>query len=283
MPKDAELERDLGATFALQITRVVQYTKDYSILKRTLGKAAAALFEEEVQRRVSPVVGIGGGSTLYEMIEDLEFKPRDIRLYPMSMMGRGPEIEYVDSVYLTTSLFYKSKPMAKAFVTGIPPLPSRRERAVTFVQFLLEEIPEVRLVYEGAKNVDIAFIGLGAMIPMGDFTDELSKLGVSLRDLKTNGAVGGINYNWFDSRGNQIGQYFLTVSIDDLKRLSKDPSRLVVLVAGGKHKIDPIRIALSSRMVNAIVTDELTASLLTKAAGSVALKDSIQRTSSAEG
>lgn len=113
---------------------------------------------------------------------------------------------------------------------------------------------------------------LGAVIPMGDFTDELSKLGVSLRVLKAKGAAGGINYNWFDNHGNQIGQYLLTVGIDDLKRLSKDPNRLIVLVAGGKHKIDPIRIALSSRMVNAMVTDELTASLLTEAAGSEALK-----------
>jgi hypothetical protein len=209
------------------------------------------------------------------MIEALEFKPRDVRIYPMAMIGRGPEIEYVDSIYLATSLFYKSRPMAKAFVTGIPPLPSKREKAVTFTQFLLEEIPEVKLVYDGARNVDIAFIGLGAVIPMGDFTDELSKLGVSLRDLKAKGAAGGINYNWFDNQGNQIEQCFLTVSVDDLKRLSKDPNRLVVLIAGGKHKVDPIRIALSSRMVNAIVTDELTASLLIEAAGGVTLEDSI--------
>lgn len=268
MLEDAQLQQlqtKLGAMFALQVTKVVQYTKDYSALKRTLGKAAAVLFDEEVQKRVFPAVGIGGGSTLYEMIEALEFKPRNIRIYPMSLIGRGPEIEYVDSIYLATSLFYKSRPMAKAFVTGIPPLPSKREKAVTFTQFLLEEIPEVKLVYEGARNVDIAFIGLGAMIPMGDFTDELSKLGVSLRDLKAKGAVGGINYNWFDNHGNQIGQYFLTVSIDDLKRLSEEPNRLIVLVAGGKHKIDPIRIALSSRMVNAIVTDKLTAISLVKA------------------
>ena len=158
--EDAKLQTRLEVIFALQVTRVVQYTEDYSILKRDLGKAAAALLDEEVQKRVSPVVGIGGGSTLYEMIEALEFKPRDIRIYPMSMIGRGPEIEHVDSIYLATSLFYKSRPMAKAFATGIPPLPNRREKAVTFTQFLLEEIPEVKLVYDGARNVDIAFIGL---------------------------------------------------------------------------------------------------------------------------
>lgn len=268
MVEDAQLQTNLGARFALQVVKLVSYTEDYSMLKRALGKTAAALFDEEIQKKVSPVVGIGGGSTLYEMIESLDYKSRDMRIYPISMIGRGPEIEYVDSTYLATSLFYKSRPAVKAFVTGIPPLPSDKEKALAFTQFLLEEIPEVRMVYEGARNVDMAFVGLGAMIPMGDFTDELSKLGVTLRDLKAQGAVGGINYNWFDGYGNQIGQYFLTVSIGDLKRLSSDPDRLIVLVAGGKHKIDPIRIALSSRMVNAIITDELTALRLTEAAES---------------
>jgi len=256
------MERKIKEMFGLQVVKILKYTKDYAYLKEILGKEAAILLEEEVGKRNFPRLGIGGGNTLYKMIEHLSFKPRKIRIYPMAMIGRGLEIEYVDSIYLVTSIFYKSLPEAKAFTIGIPPLPKKSDIAISFKQFLLNEIPETKLVYKGAKNVDIAFIGAGAVIPTGSFTDELSKLGITIQNLKAKGVIGGINYNWCDGDGNQIGEYFITVSIEDLRALSNDENKLVVLVAGGEHKFDIIRVSLSTKIVNAIITDDLNAQRL---------------------
>lgn len=275
------IENKLLEMFDLQVVRIVRYTRDYASLKKRLGEAAANIFEEEVAKRDSPSVGVGGGSTLYEMVEHLGFRPRKIRIYPMAMIGRGPEIEYVDSVYLVTSIFYKSLPAGKGFAVGIPPLPKNRASAINFSRHLLDEIPEIKLVYGGAKNVDIAFVGAGAVIPTGDFSDELSKLGVSIQSLRVDGAIGGINYNWSDKDGNQIGNYFITIGIEDLRTLSCDPSKLIVLVAGGEHKLHMIKTALSTKMVNAIVTDDLIGRCLisgedTTARESIPIKETIE-------
>lgn len=262
MPDSGQLEAQLQDAYALRFVRLVPFTQDYGVLKRSLGECAALLFGELIGESLQISVGIGGGATIRAMIESLPREPRTIRIYPMSLVGRGPEIKYVDSGYLVAALFHKSRPLARAFVVGIPPLPSEKTEAKAFNKYLLSAIPEVRLVHEGAKRVGVAFVGLGAMLPMEDFSSEMAKLGVSIRDLLADGALGGINYNWFDVSGNQIGQYFITVSVAELKQMAADPAKLIVLVAGGKHKQESLGIALSSRMANCLVTDSQTASSL---------------------
>ena len=50
-----------------------------------------------------------------------------------------------------------------------------------------------------------------------------------------------MNYNYFDAHGEQIGEYFLTVSVQDLKDMSRNMEKKVVLVAGGIALIGPLR------------------------------------------
>ncbi len=257
-----DIEKKLKDTFNLKIVKVIPYIKDYSSLKIALGKAAARVFEKLIARKIFPRVGIGGGGTIYEMVDSLQFKPRKVLIYPMTIIGRGPEIFHVDSVFLVTSLFFKSLPVARAFTVGIPPLPNNKKKARNFKKYLLKEIPEVNLIYKGANNVDIAFIGAGAIIPMGDFSNELLKLGISIKNLENTNVIGGINYNWFDRFGNQIGDYFINTNIKNLKLLSKKNNKLIVLVAGGSHKIESIKTIITTKMVNSIVTDDLNANHL---------------------
>jgi deoxyribonucleoside regulator len=263
LPADHDkLEADLRDRFGLQAVKVVDYSDDYEQLLKNLGRGGAALFEEICQIRWGARVGLGGGITLYEVVEALDTKPRQIELYPLALVGRGSELEHVDSVFLVTALYFKSRPAAKAFVVGVPPLPQSRIKAQKFTADLLTEVDEVREVYQAARDVDVAFVGLAPLPPDRGMLKEFVKVGLDLRALKGKGAVGVINYNSYDQHGEQIGEYFLTVSIQDLKDMSKNAEKKVVLVAGGLHKFEAIKTALATRMFNTLVIDHRTAQKL---------------------
>jgi len=263
LPADHDkLEADLRDRFGLQGVKVVDYSDDYEQLLKNLGRGGAALFEEICQIRWGARVGLGGGITLYEVVEALDTKPRQIELYPMALVGRGSALEHVDSVFLVTALYFKSRPGAKAFVVGVPPLPQSRLKAQKFTADLLTEVDEVREVYQAARDVEVAFVGLASLPPDRGTLKEFVKVGLDLKYLKGKGAVGVMNYNHFDQRGEQIGEYFLTVSIQDLKDMSSNAEKKVVLVAGGLHKFDAIKTALATRMFNTLVTDHRTAQKL---------------------
>ncbi|MBI3326293.1 MAG: hypothetical protein HYZ81_06280 [Nitrospinae bacterium] len=263
LPADhGKLEADLRDRFGLQGIKVVDFTDDYEQLLKNLGRGGAALFEEICQIRLGARVGVGGGVTLHEVVEALDTKPRQIELYPLALVGRGPELEHVDSVYLVTALYFKSRPAAKAFVVGVPPLPQSRPKAQKFAASLLTEVDEVQEVYQAARDVEVAFVGLGTLPPDRGMLKEFGKVGLDLKTLKGKGAVGVMNYNFFDGRGGQIGEYFLTASVEDLKDMSGNPEKKVVLVAGGLHKFEAIKVALATRMFNTLVTDHRTAQKL---------------------
>jgi deoxyribonucleoside regulator len=263
LPADHDkLAAELQERFALQAVKVVDFSDDYEQLLKNLGRGGAALFEEICQIRWGARVGFGGGITLHEVVDALDTKPRQIELYPLALVGRGSELEHVDSVFLVTALYFKSRPAAKAFVVGVPPLPQSRVKAQQFTADLLTEVDEVREVYQAARDVEVAFVGLGTLPPDRGMLKEFGKVGLDLKTLKARGAIGMMNYNYFDHRGVQIGEYFLTVSVQDIQAMSRTVEKKVVLVAGGLHKFEAIQLALTHRMFNMLVTDHRTAQKL---------------------
>jgi len=243
----------------LRDVHIVSYSYEYSTLKERMGKVGSKLFEELIISCDNPRVGIGGGSTIHSIIDALSYKPRTLRIFPTALIGRGPEVSHIDSTFLATLLYLKSRPLSKAFIINVPPLPSNRTVALEFIPNLIKEVDEVRWLAKEMDDLDIAFIGLGALIPTGDFDDEMAKLGVSITTLKNKGVVGGINYNWFTSDGDQVVHDFLTVSVQTLKSLSRDKNKQIVLVAGGTHKVPALETALSYGMANTLITDSLSA------------------------
>jgi deoxyribonucleoside regulator len=251
-----KLETAIKKRFSLSFVRVVEAHSDYDIVKTNLGQAAVDLLETYIQRRSRVKLGIGGGGTLLRMVELLEQRPRQVDIYPLSFFGRGPLVEFISSTFLATYLVIKSLPLATGHIVAIPPLPSRRELAVGFATWLLEEFPEISQVYNGVKTMDLGFVGLGAAIPSRDIFAEFSKLGYTFEYMQEHGAVGGINYNYFDKNGEQIGKGIMTLSVEELRELASDASKTIVLVAGGVHKREAIAVAVETRMVNGLITDE---------------------------
>ncbi|MFC1760437.1 sugar-binding domain-containing protein [Candidatus Neomarinimicrobiota bacterium] len=246
----------------LKNVHVVGYCYDYQQLKKRLGKTASTVFDDLILKYKYPRVGIGGGSTIYEFVKSSKELNRRIKIFPTALIGRGPEITYYDSSFLAMLMHLKSRPESNVFIVNIPPFPNRTSGAKKFKNYLLSNIDEVNWIYKLMNTIDIAFISVGAMAYTGDFDKEMNKLGVTIKDLSINGVVGGINYNWFTAEGLQKTDYFLTVSIDKLKELSKKHKKRIVLVAGGSHKINAIKIALESEMINTLITDYQSAKYL---------------------
>ena len=165
-------------------------------------------------------------------------------------------VEFVSSTFLAFYLLTKSMPIASANIVGVPPLPKDPKKAKVFAAWLLREIDEVRQVCEESRSVDLAFVGIGAAIPSRDIFSEYGKLGYSFDYMQQKGAIGGINYNYFDMEGRQISEGILTMSINDLRELSADSSKTIVIVGGGTHKRKALEVSIKTRMANALITDE---------------------------
>ena len=82
-----------------------------------------------------------------------------------------------------------------------------------------------------ARDVEVAFVGLNALQLDCGMLKEFSKVGLDLKTLKGKGGAGVINYNNFDGLGQQIGEYFLSVSIQDPRDV-QNAEKNVVLVVG---------------------------------------------------
>ncbi len=255
------LENVLAKAYGLRDVRVVMMEKDYDTLKRNLGKAGAQLLDERLMQGNQLRVGIGGGASLLEIAEVLTAKPRRVDLYPLAMFGRGPQVEFVSSSFLVSYLLIKTQPLSRAFNVSLPPLPDDREQAqLLSAQF--RALSAVQVIHEESKKVDLAFVGLVALTKTDGMFREFDSLGYDQDYFFRHGVVGGINYNYFDRAGHQIGTGLLTLSIDEIRAMANNPMQEVVLVAGGNHKREAIHVAVRTHMVDTLITDEDTAEYL---------------------
>ena len=112
-----------------------------------------------------------------------------------------------------------------------------------------------------AARADLALVGIGA--PMSDSV--IVEAGIlntaELAELKAMGAVGDIALRFFDAEGRAIDHAINDRIIGlDLAQIRRIPR--VIGVAGGDGKYEVIRGALRGRLVDVLITDEMTATRL---------------------
>jgi DNA-binding transcriptional regulator LsrR (DeoR family) len=266
LPKRPRLEAALVERFNLRDAVVIPFGEARDI-KEDLGVAAARYFEKVAADGVR--VGLSCGYTLYCVIRALrERRFRDLSIYPLSAESTLQLVDLFPNT-LVGMMAAKYRPHVRAFALPVQVLGSlngiQRER-----QRLLRR-REVRRIYEGAHNVDIALVGIGLI---GEATAGFCSLaefyGVSVRRLRALGVVGEINYHPYDEDGSIVDrrelrpltQRVLAVTPGRLRELSAAYGKLVVAVAGGPDKREAIRGAMRGRFANVLVTDEDTAAAL---------------------
>jgi deoxyribonucleoside regulator len=270
-PKLHQLSEELKKKYDwIQDAIVITYADDLAFLRRMLGKAAAQYFESAVTDGAT--VAIGGGDTMYEMVMALPQEERGVFLVPAAIIDTGPVLTHIDPTVLLTILWVRSgrRPGHAHFATGLPlnkPL-SRQKLKEEYEDFCRRKA--VQQVLAKMKRADFMFASLGCLNADPDYEKLsprphkylLDNLRLTEATLAGEGAIGDINYSFFNEEGGTSPDWnlFPSLGVDQLRQMIKAKKRVVVAV--GRYKLPALKAALRGRLFNVLITDEVAASEL---------------------
>lgn len=249
--------------------------QDY--LKMDIGQAAARYFERVVGNNAR--IGISCGMTLYEMVRQIrETAAKEIKIYPLAADTSYESVDIFPNT-LVGMLVAKLRPNATAYA-----LPSQIIEDSSDVLKRREEIlkqPRIKKIFDEAKKVDIAFIGVGAIekgVP--GFCMIAGQYNLSCEEIKEeNEAVAEYNYALIDSKGKPLAEKselrsnekfqevtnrIISVPLKTIRELAEKHGKLIVCLAGGENKVDGIHAVLEGKLANVLITDYETAMHLLK-------------------
>jgi DNA-binding transcriptional regulator LsrR (DeoR family) len=249
------LEKSLEEKYELKEAVLIdaEDTDSSDIIKRKLGSSAANYLHRTISN--GDTIGVSWGTTLQAMVDAMQPKK-------------------VDDVHIVQTLGGVGPPEAKAHATDI----SRRLSKVLDAQLTLLPAPgivgsvqarEVLLAerrVKGALNLfsqmNTLYVGIGAMKTNPVLHKDGAEISAELYDEVINSkAVGDIALQFYDINGNAIDSelrnLLIGITPEEIKQVDT-----VVGIAGGAEKLNAIRGALKSNLINVLITDNLTAAQL---------------------
>ncbi len=250
---DSELENTIRESFGLKevwIARV--FTSEEKLVVKKVAQLAASYLKKKVEPYLS--LGVAYGRTLFEMTNFLPDNPvMGLRVIQI-MGGYGKLKGDIMAVEL-------ARRIAQAFHGDVVYLLAPAFAQDPKAKEAIENEEKIKLVMDLAKKVDMALVGIGGVSPISTLMDTGEIYPQEREELLQKGAVGNICGNFYDIEGNQVNNSAdkrrISIALEDLKKIP-----LVVGVAGGKSKVEPILGALRGKLVNVLITDELTAQSL---------------------
>lgn len=251
--KVLEIENQLKEKFGLKEVRIaVSFQENDKILLKRVAQVAASY----LKNRLEPysVLGVAYGKTIFEIIHYLT--PKKIPgLRVIQIMGgygklkgdvmavelarRIAEIFDGQVVYLMAPAFAKDQTTRDAILSN----------------------EGISKVLDMSKKVDIALVGIGGVLETSTLLDTGDLYDYEIEELRKKKVAGNICGNFYDENGAIIetlaDKRRISISLQDLQKIP-----LVIGVAGGKNKLLPILGALNGKFVQALITDDLTASQL---------------------
>ncbi len=252
----AALESLIEQKFGIEEVIIVDVPDTHSpqIIARELGAAAASyLF-----RVIGPedVIGVSWGYTIRGMVAALEPKNfPNVRIVQMTGGIGKPESE------AHATELCRAMARMLACKLALLPAPGVVQNRETREVYLMDE--HVRAAMSLLPKITLAFVGIGSLNSYTIATrDETILTQADLDEAIANGAVGDIANRFINVNGEPV-QVELNERIIgiELKQLLQVPR--VVGVAGGENKIDAIRAALRGKLLDVLITDQITAKMLT--------------------
>jgi len=247
-----DVERELEKAYGLDEVVVVQYSDDAEDIVTQLGVAAAGYLARSLSDQ--QVLDLSWGTTLLAVIDALASQSLpDLRVVQMlGGLGRLESETYGADLTMR---------MAQTLGARMRLLPSPGIVASKLVRDALLQDVNIAETLALAARADLALVGIGA--PMSDSV--IVEAGIlntaELAELKAMGAVGDIALRFFDAEGRAIDHAINDRIIGlDLAQIRRIPR--VIGVAGGDGKYEVIRGALRGRLVDVLITDEMTATRL---------------------
>ena len=256
LQRHLELEALLTAHLDLQIVRVLDHcSSDYEEGLRSVGALAAQLLEELFNNDL--LIGTSWGTGVYEAVRALNPLPLSgVKVVQMigSLGTFNPTIDGPEIVWrLAEKLFGQYATL---------PAPLLVEDEAMRQSFLRAE--HIASVVNSYKDIDLAIVGIGTVAPARASLLRAGYMTVDqLDELRQAGAVGDVCVNHFDIEGNIIDipltRRLVCINTEDLRNIP-----LKIGIALGPEKVAPILGACRAKLVNVLVTDEITASQVVK-------------------
>lgn len=252
----ADLEAALRARYGLGEAIVVDCSEDRdgAIMAR-IGEAAAHFLEVTLQE--GEVIGVSSWSqTILQMVENIHpLKGTRARYVVQTLGGMGNPSVQTHATQLTTRLAKLTGAETRLLaVQGLAASPEARE--------ILLADPYVQATMGLFGQISLAVVGIGALEP----SELLARSGnifsgQELADLAAAGAVGDISLRFFDAAGKavktRLDDRVIGLSLPELGRIDR-----VMALAGGRSKTRAISGALSTGLIDVLVTDRFTAARL---------------------
>jgi DNA-binding transcriptional regulator LsrR (DeoR family) len=244
-----EVAEKLRLRFALELVEVVPSDPGSSSTVLGVAQSAAAEIERRLRTADPIIMAIGTGRTLKATIEQLtpmEAPQHRIVSLTGNIAPDGSASFYNVIFNMADAIKARSFPMPLPVIAS-----SREERDMLLGQ------PMVKETLALAARADVTFIGIGDLGPEAPLYLDGFISKDELKALQKAGAVGEIVGWAFDAQGKLIEG--LTNERVASAPLPSRESSLVVALAMGERKLPGIRAALNRRLVNGLMTDELTA------------------------
>ncbi len=243
-----QLATRLRERFGLRDAVVVPTAQGRLSRERTNERVAAAL-AAFVRRHLHPgaVVGVSWGDSVARSLSMLSEESLD----GVQFVATAGELSAIDEV-LTRSPHVLQR---------LRTLPAPLLVSSESVAEAIRGEDAVRDVLDLARSAVVTLTGMGAAtaggsaVTFGVTTDD------EVAEFAARGAVGDMLGEWYDLEGRVVETSWsrrrIGLGLDELRKLSN-----VVGVAGGVEKVDAIRGAIAGHLIDALVTDEPTATAL---------------------
>lgn len=246
------LEAELVRRYGLKDCRVAPGLGATGDPTRAIAGVAAGLFESFLGRSDPQVIAVGTGRALRAMADELQQQRCD-RHRIVSLIGNiAPD---GSASFFDVLMRIADRLHAPHYPMPVPVISDTVDERAAF-----HRLRPVQAVVALARAADATFVGVGQM---GDdaplYLDGFITAG-DLAELRARGAAGEIAGNIFDAAGRYLDSG-ISARMGGV-RIAPGRAEPIIGVAAGASKIPAIRAALAGRIINGLVTDEMTAQAL---------------------
>ncbi|MBX6321395.1 MAG: sugar-binding transcriptional regulator [Rhodospirillaceae bacterium] len=243
----AALERRLVERYLLQEATVVPTPERPELVRDAIGVGAGAWLSRNI--RDGMTIGMGWGRTLRSVLRAVQGRNFE-RLSIVSLQGGLAHCSRLNTFEIVSDfadLFNADRHFFAAPIYAS----SAAARDVILEQDAIRE------THEKARRADLAILTVGDMVESLIIIYGLAGP-EEVRSLRAAGAVGDVLGHFVGPDGapvdHPLNRRAVAISLEDLRSI-----REVVLVSGGRRKVDITRAALRGGYVTVLVTDEQTA------------------------
>ncbi len=261
------LKRKYKAPGGLMDARIFAVGETDAVFGKILvGWGAKEYFLEELQKPFASrmLIGIAGGNTLANMFRFVKRgECPHISIVPLCISPTEVAVG-IDPNTIVGDLAYRHQNYIDAFI--LPYVSSEARNIMTKAGESSPEALAARRVLGKAANVDMAFLGVGALDDvMSYMMSEFFRAtgGMTIDEIRGK-AIGDILYHIVDRKAEIVDQHYddflCCIELDVLKDMVSEGKRVVLVTHSGREEIS--RAAIEARLVNFVIADDVLAKSL---------------------